>query len=375
VKLALAIRDDGASYSYLKRAFPRVPAVAGIMGWTVIVGYVGTLALYAFTFGAYGAELFGEGDDARVRAVLSIGVLVVFMIVNLKGVRTSGIAEDLIVYSKITLLALIAIAGLSSIKRVNLFPILDRGGASIFIAGATLFVAFEGFQLITNAVRETRDPDRNIGRGIYASITVTTLIYLGVAVVAVGSLPPEQLIGAKEYALAVAAEPSLGNSGRVLVSLAALLATSSAINATEFGASRMMAQMSEEQVMPRVFSMRSHRAAVPWVAVLVMTSLGVLFTLLASLATIAAFSSLTFLLVSFGVGIANLRLRAQTHARRWLVVVGLVVVALTTSLVLVHLWRHQRDTFLAMVGLYGAIVVVQIVWTRTRRARATSAHA
>lgn len=68
VKLALAFRDDGASFTYLEHAFPQHPNVAGIAGWTVIVGYVGTLALYAFTFGAYGAHLLGGSgeDDLRM---------------------------------------------------------------------------------------------------------------------------------------------------------------------------------------------------------------------------------------------------------------------------------------------------------------------
>jgi len=243
VKLALTFRDDGASYTYLARAFPRFQFVSTLGGWTVIVGYVGTLALYAFTFGAYGADLLGHGTDQLFRMGLSALVLVFFLIINLRGTGDAGLAEDLIVYTKIALLGFFAIAGAITVKPSDLFPVFDRGIPAVFMAGALVFVAFEGFQLITNVVTEMRNPDKNLARGIYASIAITSIIYIVLAIVGVGNLGEAQLIEAKEYALAAAARPVLGEAGVVLVGVAALLATSSAINATTFGASRMMAQM------------------------------------------------------------------------------------------------------------------------------------
>jgi len=74
-------------------------------------------------------------------------------------------------------------------------------------------------------VCETEDPHKNIPRGIYGSIAIVTVIYVVLSIVAVGSLSQAELVAAEEYALAVAAEPSMGNAGRILVSVAALLAT------------------------------------------------------------------------------------------------------------------------------------------------------
>ncbi|MFQ5691373.1 MAG: amino acid permease, partial [Gemmatimonadota bacterium] len=108
VRLALAYRSDGASFTYLERAFPSRPDVSGIAGWTVILGYVGTLALYAYTFGAYGADLLGHPHSAVLRRGLSSGVLLFFLGVNLRGVKASGGAEDVVVYTKILLLAALA---------------------------------------------------------------------------------------------------------------------------------------------------------------------------------------------------------------------------------------------------------------------------
>jgi amino acid transporter len=367
VKLALAYHSDGASFTYLERAFPTRPNVAGIAGWTVVVGYVGTLALYAFTFGAYGAHLLGGAESSGMRMALSLGVLLLFMAVTLRGVHSSGRTEDLIVLTKVILLAVFAVAGISSVQHDRLLPVFENGAGSVFVAGAMIFVAFEGFQLITNAVLETEDPIRNVPRGIYGSIVITSLIYFLVAVVAVGNLDLVELIAAKEYALAAAAGPALGTAGEILVDLAALLATSSAINATMFGASRMIAEMATSDRMPRAFSSRS-RTDVPWAAVVGLTALGGAFTLLGGLETIATFSSMTFLLVSIAVSVANLRLRAITDSNVWLVLLGISLMLTTVALLLVYLVRDSPATLLWMSALFGTIVVAEVVFFRHRRA-------
>ncbi len=361
VKLALGFHSDGASFTYLERAFPAHPNVAGIAGWTVIVGYVGTLALYAFTFGAYGAHLLGAEDSDALRMSLSAGVLLFFMAVNLVGAEVTGHTEDLIVYTKIILLGIFVVVGLGTVSVENLTPVFDEGETSPFVAGALIFVAFEGFQLITNGVTETRDPNHNIPRGIYGSIAITSIIYIGVAFVALGNMDIQSLVAAEEYALAIAAGPSLGDAGPVLVDIAALLATSSAINATLFGASRMLAEMAKEKRVPEAFSHRTH-TRVPWMAVVAITAFGTVFTVLSSLETIAAFSSLTFLVVSIVVSAANLRLRKKTASKAWLVVLGMVLMTVTVVLLVIHLGQTQPLTLAVVGGLFAVIAIAEIVF-------------
>jgi len=356
VKLALAFRVDGASFTYLEHAFPRNKSIAMVTGWTVVFGYIGTLALYAFTFGAYGAELLGDPDHALTRQVLSVGIVLAFTVINLHGTKTSGKSEDLIVYIKIAILGLLALAALPGIEMKNLTPVFDQGPASVFMAAALIFVAYEGFQLITNAVCETRDAGRNIPRGIYGSIAIVVFIYVVLSVVAIGGIPVAQLIAAEEYALAIAVEPALGNAGRVLVSVAALLATSSAINATLFGASRMMAEMARDNAAPKAFSFRI-RVDVPWIAVIVIAVLAIGLTSLGGLHLIASFSSMTFLLVSTAVSCANYRLRQRTGAKPVIVAVGIALILTTIATMIVYLWAYSRANLLWIAAVYVLVVV------------------
>ena len=358
-KLAVAFHSDGASFTYLEYAFPKHRFIGAITGWTVIIGYIGTLALYAFTFGSYGAELLGE-SDGMVRQILSVGIVLLFMMINLIGTSTLGKTEDLIVYGKLILLGLLAFAGLQSVEVEKMQPLFDHGVLSVFMAAALIFVAYEGFQLITNGVCETADPHKNIPRGIYGSIAIVTLIYVVLSLVAVGSLSEAELVAAEEYALAVAAEPSMGNAGRILVSIAALLATSSAINATLFGASRMMAEMASEHEMPQAFSFRN-REEVPWIAVVVMAVLTIAFTYFGSLELIAAFSSLTFLLVSLAINIANYRLRHKTKANIYYIILGSLLLLFTIGTLLVYLVQHSPQILIWIVTVYAVLIVSEVV--------------
>jgi len=351
VRLALAYHSGGASFTYLEIAFPNHLWISAITGWTVIIGYVGTLALYAFTFGAYGSDLLGFSGSVLVRHILSLAVILLFMLINLKGVKLSGYTEDVLVYGKIVLLAGLALAGLSVVQPQRLTPLLDQGIASVFMAGALIFVAYEGFQLITNAVCETDHPGRDVPRGIYGSIVIVSLIYVLLTVVATGSMDADEIIKAEEYALAVAARPILGKFGPPLVDIAALLATASAINATMFGASRMMAEMAHSHQMPKPFSFRN-RVQVPWAAVVTITALALMFTLLGGLELIAAFSSMTFLLVSSAVGIANLRLRHKTGANSIIIVPGLILILATLATLVVYLWQHDLPTLIWIAAIY-----------------------
>ncbi|NOY27901.1 MAG: amino acid permease, partial [Oligoflexia bacterium] len=273
----------------------------------------------------------------------------------------SGRAEDIIVGTKVILLGLFVVAAAQFVQPSNLLPVFDRGPASPVVAGALVFVAFEGFQLITNAVMETRRANHDIPLGIYGSIVLTSIIYIAVAVVALGNLGAAGLIAAEEYALAAAAQPALGHAGTVLVDVAALLATSSAINATLFGASRMLAEMATESRVPRAFSHRS-RTQVPWLAVLMITVLALGFTAMGSLEVIATFSSLVFLLVSLAVAVSNWRLRARTHANPAIIAASVLLMGCAVGLLVDHLRARQPAVLGVIVGLFLVVSAAEVLF-------------
>jgi amino acid transporter len=367
-RLALRYREDGASYTYLRHAFPRRRWIASLVGWSVIVGYIGTLALYAYTFGSYGAAMFGYPDQEVVRPLLAFAILTLFLLINLQGVKETGISEDIIVFFKVAIMMTLGVIGLFYIQPAHFSPLFDKGVTSVFLSGALVFVAFEGFQLITNAVVETERPERNTPLSIYLSIVIVTLIYIILAISVMGILSPEEIRSSREYAIAEALRPIFGHWGFVLAALAALLATSSAINGTFFGASRMLADIAGDGILPRVLARRNRRM-IPYYSLLLMYLMGSLFVLFGELESIVAFSSMTFLLVSLVVGIANLKLYRETGSHPGVVLLSLALMVTTVGLMLGYLWGNDRETLEKIGLIYLLIVVLFLLFRLTRNVR------
>jgi len=365
IRLALTYRKDGASFTYLERAYPKKLFIAGIAGWIVVVGYVGTLALYAFTFGAYASHLFGAEGSHLARILLSILILGIFMGVNILGTKFMGRAEDIIVYIKIFILALLGGVGFFTLNTTRFSPLFNNGAHSVFMGGALIFVAFEGFQLIPSVIEETRNPDRNIPIGMYGSIAITSIIYITIAIVAVGNLDPGALLGAKEYALAVAAKPILGKVGVLLVDIAALFATSSAINGTLFGASRLASEIATDSLAPRAFAFRN-RTNIPVVGIIIITFLASTLTVFGGLEFIASFSSMTFLLVSIAVNIANMRLYKATKSKIFPIILGLVFMSVTIILLIIYMAHNIPWTLLIIACIYATTGVAHMLFERLR---------
>jgi len=351
VRLALFFRDDGGIFTFVRGAWPERPEFSALVGWGLLAMYVGTLALYAYTFAAYGADLLGEPDLHLLRVFLALLVLAFFVLVNLEGVRASGTTEDLMVYTKLAVLGLFGLIGLFRADFSRFSPPFDHGILAVFLGAAVIFVAFEGFELVANAVEETRDPERDLPFGIYGSILVTGTVYVLLAVVAVGALSPAEIEAASDYALAKVAEPILGNAGRLLIALSALLATSSAINSTLFGASRMMAEMAEEGTLPQIFARRDAKG-VPWFGVVALAVVAGAFATLGTLSLIAEFSSLTFLLVVLFVVVAGYRLKARVGIPAGVALFGVALVLVVALSLVGYLAGHRPGELLWLFTFY-----------------------
>ena len=367
-KLAICYRSDGASFTYLEKAFPSYPIIAAFIGWVVVIGYIGTLALYAYTFGVYTSHLLAIDHIAWSHHVLGVLILFFFMLVNLKGVKEIGYFEDILVYTKVFLLAIFAILGLYTTKTDHFTPIFDKGVPSVFLGAAVIFVAFEGFQLITNAVCETRNPEKLIPRGIYGSILIVSLIYISLAIVTVGYLSLDQVEEYKEYALALVAKPIFGSIGVVIVDIMAIFASTSAVNATLFGASRMAGEIALEGLAPKSFSFRN-RDGSPYFSLITLTICSSIMTLMGTLTNIATFSSFTFLVVSFGVLLANFICRKQTQSSLLIIVLGMCLIGITSSLLITYLVSHSWESLLWILIAYGCVSLGLFSYRMFKRSR------
>ncbi len=365
VKLAQLYKDDGATYSFFKKTFPRSPLAAAGIGWLVAFGYISTLALYAVTFSSYFCTAFSIADLPWIHQVVAGLVILCFATINLISVKGMGKLEDVMVYTKIILLILIS--GLLTWKGniQQALPLIETGGswAMIIMIAAVTFVAYEGFQLVIHAYDEVDDPERNIPRAIYGAIIVATILYVVLAFGALATIPKAEIIAGKEYALAAGSEKVLGKIGYFAVLFGALLATSSAISGTLFGASRLMAVIADDGYFPQALSVRI-KGHIPSNAIWTMVILAFLLVIGGGLQLILEFGSVTFIIVSFLMALANFKKRRETHSHMILTIVAMICLFVAGALIFVFVFIHAPEQLIYILIIY--VILFAGAWIQSR---------
>lgn len=369
VQLGVYYKDEGATYAFFKRTFSTSHMAASFIGWYTIFGYISTLALYAYTFSSYGISGFAFADSEIVRKVVAIGIIWLFAFVNLWSVKGMGKIEDVMVYTKLVILFIISVALIYFAKTdFDTFSTIIQKDfqatplMSILVVASVTFVAYEGFELIISAVNEMENPDINIPRAIYGAIILVSLIYFIIALSAILAIPAEDLIKNKEYALAAGAEDVMGNFGRNLVIFGAILATSSAINGTLFGSSRQMARIADDGYLPPIIAQR--RENIPKTAIMVMAAIASLLVAVGGLRLILEFGSITFLLVSLLMAIANFKIRKQTNSSAWITIISIIGLLMGTILILYYEFKSNPEQLLFIIMLY--VVLTLGAWGYAR---------
>lgn len=372
VKLAIYYKDEGATYSFYKKTFPDSAFAASLIGWLVIFGYISTLALYAYTFASYAISGFALADSEWLRKLVAGIIIGIFALINIWSVKGMGKIEDIMVYTKLIILVVISFVLINN-SQTTIPALLQNNGEasilSIFIVASITFVAFEGFQLVIHAVNEMDDPDKKIPRAIYTAIGLAIFIYFIISVGAILAIPFENIIQNKEYALASGADKALGHWGTDLVVFGALLATSSAISGTMFGASRLMAVIASDGYFPDFLAKRTEH--IPVNAILLMSTLAFCLILAGSLGVILEFGSVTFLLVSLLMAYANYKIRLFTHSSATITIISLSGLLLGTLLILYYEYTHQIQQLVFITSIYVILTLASWFYAKSKKANNT----
>lgn len=357
VKLGLYYKDEGATYSFFKKTYPNSPFSAAVIGWFVIFGYISTMALYAYTFSSYAISSTDFANDIWIRKIIAIGVIALFTLINVWSVNGMGKIEDIMVYTKLVLLTIISVVlmenGTSDFGTFISNMALDAEKSSvlsILIVASITFVSYEGFQLVVNAVNEMRAPEKNIPRAIYSAIGLAVLIYVVISLGALFAIPMEDIVKNKEYALAAGAGDAIGKVGTNLVIAGAILASSSAISGTVFGSSRQLSVIAKDGYFPKWLAIRKNNS--PQNAIIAMAIMASLLIIIGGLELILEFGSITFLLVSLLMAIANYKLRHNTKSSTILTLLSILGLSLGGILILYYEFTTKWVQMVAILFLY-----------------------
>jgi amino acid transporter len=360
-KLGAVFPSAGGAVHFLVKGFGD-GILAGGLNLFMWAGYIISLALYATAFGGYAATFVTATPTPLLLKSLAVASVVVLTLVNAFGAKLMGRSETLIVAIKVAILVVFAAVGLWFIKPANLSPALWPEGKSILFGAGVLFIGYEGFGLIANAAGDMRDPRKMLPRALYISVILVIVIYLAVSLTVTGNLSNEQIERAKDYALAEAARPFLGEFGFRLIAIAALFSTASAINATLFGSANVCYMIARDGELPKELSRTEWKDATN--GLIFTAALVVLVTLGFDLSGIAMMGSAAFLLVYAAVNAGHLRVLAQTGANAIVVWLSLITCLVMFVILGVYTYQQQPAAIAALVIIAAASFAAEAIYRR-----------
>ena len=360
-KLGATYPSAGGAVHFLVKGFgDGVPA--GGLNLFMWAGYIISLALYATAFGSYGATFITTAPSAILIKSLAIAAVLLLTVLNAFGAKIMGRGETIIVAIKVAILIVFAAAGLFFIKPENLSPALWPETKAILFGAGVLFIGYEGFGLVTNAAGDMRNPRTMLPRALYTSVILVIAIYLAVSLTVTGNLSNAEIEKARDYALAEAARPFLGEFGFRLIAIAALFSTASAINATLFGSANVCYMIARDGELPERLSRTEWKDATG--GLLLTAGLVVVVTLLFDLSGIAMMGSAAFLLVYAAVNAGHLRVLKETGANAVIVWLSLITCLVMFAILGVYTWQQQPAAIAALVIIAAASFLAEWAYRR-----------
>ncbi len=326
-ELGSAIPEAGGGYLWVKEGLPTWNAfLAGWMSW---FAHAVAGSLYALGFGSYfdfvlrnfHVTLFGLSGEP-LQKLLAVGVAVLFVLVNFRGVSETGMVGNVVTIGKILILALFIGSGFLAINShpeyMDKFtPFAPEGITGVLVAMGLTFIAFEGYEIIVQAGEEVKNPRRNIPKAIFISLAIVIPIYILVAFTALGAVNPgspeptwKWLGDHAELGLAEAARQFMP-LGTTLLLIGGLLSTMSALNATTFSSTRVSFAMGRDRNLPDFFSKIHERTRTPYLALFLSGAFIIFIALAMPIEDVAAATSLMFMLLFLQVNIAVITIRKK----------------------------------------------------------------
>ena len=233
---------------------------------------------------------------------------------------------------------------------------------SLIAGGMIIFVAYEGFELIANAAEDVKDPPKTLPLAYYSAVIFVVALYILISIVTVGNLPVNQIIAAKDYALAAAAQPFLGVIGFTLVAIAALLSTGSAINATLYGNARVSYIVAKEGELPAKLEKKIWNR--PISGLLLTAALTLVIANIFDISNIATMGSAGFLIIFAAVNTSNLKIHKKTSSNKYIPILGVITCLFALAALIWQTVLTSPFNILILAVLVVSSFAIEIIYTR-----------
>ena len=360
-RMASAFPSAGGIAMFLNKAYGR-GVITGSCAILMVLSMVINESLVARTFGTYALQPFDLPEDSVWVPVLGLGLISLAFIVN--AARNKWISAISLVSAFLKIGGILIFSAVTIWASDFQFAPFQQGqndgsggsGITDTLAAVALgILAYKGFTTITNSGDELQNPQQNIGRAIFSSLLICTVVY-GFVSWAVGSnLSIEEISNAKDYALAEAARPVVGQFGLWFTVAIAIIATASGLLASIFAVSRMLAMLTEMELVPhRHFGLPG---SIHFHTLIYTVVIAGALTAFLDLSRIASLGAIFYLVMDIAVHWGVLRhLREQVSAKPWILITAIVLDAVILAAFIFA--KLGSDPIVVYSGLGGIAAVI-----------------
>jgi basic amino acid/polyamine antiporter, APA family len=326
-EFASTVPASGSAYTYSYATFGEF--IAWILGWDLILEYGLACASVASGWSGYFQGLLGgfginlptfltsaynpsKGTYFDLPAVI-IMLFITFLMT--RGVKQSARFNAIMVVIKVSVVILFVVVGVFYVKPANWSPFMPFGFSGVTAGAATVFYAYIGFDAVSTAAEEVRNPQRNMPIGIISSLVICTILYVAVSLVLTGMVPYTALDVKDPVAFAMQFVHQDWFAG--LISVAALLGITTVLLVMSFGQSRLLYSISRDGLLPKALSTVNPKTQAPvfssWVV-------GIIVSIFAGLVPLGRLADLTnigtmWAFIAVSIGIIVLR-KTQPNLKR-----------------------------------------------------------
>lgn len=366
VKLSLKYPDRGGTVKFINQGFG-IGVFSGGINNLLWACYIIMLALYASAFGSYAPNLFQLTNDTAVDShIYATAIVILATAINYYSISVVGKIESYAVIIKLVILLSFVAFGLYGLfgnPHVEQLSIVNwESPFKLLAAGMVIFVAYEGFELIANAAPDIENPEKNIPRAYYWSVLFVIFLYIIIAIITVGSLEFSEIATAQDYVLAEAAKPMLGKMGFTIITIAALISTFSAINASLYGGSRVNYELAQDDELPKEFTRQLWNQPI---GLLITAFATIILVNTLQLESISTTGSIGFLLIFGVVNYTGFKLSKDINGKKSIPLLGAILCFTAMIALLIQHYAVSKSDIGIALGIIVLCFAIEYLFKKT----------
>ena len=357
-KLSLYLPNNGGTVYFINKAFGS-GLLTGSVNNLLVLSYIILISIYAYAFGAYGARLFPAEWYPWLKHLLISFVLISLGLINYFSASLVIKSENSMNIIKMILLIIFIIAGFISPINWEQMDTTNWVEPVAMVSGAfIIFLNYEGFELIANASNNMKNPKKSLPIAYFGGVLIAICLYVMIVMVVVGHLSFTEITKNSEHVLSEAAIQFMGKSGLIIISIAALLATSSAINATYYSSGRLTYSIAKSGELPKILEKSVNNQ--PVYGMIIFAVLSLFVANLIPLSAIATMGSAGFLLVFMLINIANLKMHKITNSSKIISFLAALACAIAFGALIYSTMKDaetQWEIFILLAMIIGSVLI------------------